>query len=166
MGQRPITFAFNGGPGSSSVWLHYTGLSAEYIERTNLRIGIFRFTKELLVKQGLTVGRLDTRFTGIDKDTAGGTFEFDPSYAAIQGTYTAVLNDYTRRELNFENDIPDEILANLYENWSYQKFENKFVDVAETLRQAMSIKQYQSSPPPPLAPPLVAQSKPTLAENR
>ncbi len=120
----------------------FTGLSAEYIEKTNLRIEIFRFTKELLRERGLTVGRLDTRFTGIDKDTAGETFEYDPSYAAFQGPYTAVLNDYMRRDLNFESDIPYEILANLYENWGYHKFENKFVDVAETLRQAMSINPH------------------------
>lgn len=116
----------------------YTGLSADYIQKTNLRIEIFRFTKELLREQGKTVGRLDTRFTGIDKDTAGEKFEYDPSYAAIQGVYTAVLNDYMRRDLAFENDIPYEILTSLYETWSYQTFENQFVDVAETLRQAMS----------------------------
>jgi carboxypeptidase C (cathepsin A) len=120
----------------------YTGLSPEYIEKTNSRIEIFRFTKELLREQGLTVGRLDTRFTGIDKDTAGETFEFDPSYAAIQGPYTAVLNDYLRRDLAFEFDIPYEILKGLYQNWSYSDFENKFVDVAETLRQAMSINPH------------------------
>ncbi|MBE2221682.1 MAG: peptidase S10, partial [Anaerolineae bacterium] len=120
----------------------YTGLSPEYIEKTNLRIEIMRFTKELLREKGLTVGRLDTRFTGIDKDTAGETFEFDPSYAAIQGPYTAVLNDYMRRDLAFENDIPYEILKSLYQNWSYSTFENKFVDVAETLRQAMSINPH------------------------
>jgi carboxypeptidase C (cathepsin A) len=120
----------------------YTGLSAGYIEKTNLRLEIFRFTKELLREKGLTVGRLDTRFTGIDKDTAGEMFEYDPSHAAIQGAYTAVLNDYMRRDLKFENDIPYEILANLYQNWGYDKFENKFVDVAETLRQAMSINPH------------------------
>jgi carboxypeptidase C (cathepsin A) len=120
----------------------YTGLSADYILKTNLRIEIFRFTKELLREKGLTVGRLDTRFTGIDKDNAGEMFEFDPSYAAIQGPYTAVLNDYMRRDLNFENDIPYEILSGLYEKWSYGTFENKFVDVAETLRQAMSTNSH------------------------
>jgi carboxypeptidase C (cathepsin A) len=101
-----------------------------------------RFTKELLREKGMTVGRLDTRFTGLDKDNAGETFEFDPSYAAIQGPYTAVLNDYLRRGLNFEHDIPYEILTGLYEKWSYGTFENKFVDVAETLRQAMSINPH------------------------
>lgn len=120
----------------------YTGLSAAYIEKTNLRIEIFRFTKELLREEGLTTGRLDSRFTGIDKDTAGEHFEFDPSYAAIQGPYTAVLNDYMRRDLAFENDLPYEIIANLHQNWGYHKFENQFVDVAETLRQAISINPH------------------------
>lgn len=120
----------------------YTGLSADYIKKTNLRIEIMRFTKELLREEGLTTGRLDTRFTGMDKDSAGEMFEFDPSYAAIQGPYTAVLNDYMRRELNYENDIPYEILKGLYQNWGYDTFENQFVDVAETLRQAMSINPH------------------------
>lgn len=120
----------------------YTGLSVSYLEKTNLRPEIFRFTKELLREEGLTVGRLDARFTGLDKDTAGENFEFDPSYAAFQGPFTATLNDYMRRELNFENDLPYEILTNLYEKWSYDKFENQFVDVAETLRQAMSINPH------------------------
>ncbi|MDX1417030.1 MAG: hypothetical protein R3293_22690 [Candidatus Promineifilaceae bacterium] len=120
----------------------YTGLSTKYIAKTDLRIEIFRFTKELLREEGLTVGRLDSRFTGIDKDTAGENFEYDPSYAAIQGPYTAVLNDYMRRDLDYENDIPYEILTNLYTNWGYENFQNQFVDVAETLRQAMSINPH------------------------
>lgn len=120
----------------------YTGLSAAYIERTNLRINIHRFTKELLRERGLTVGRLDTRFTGIDKDSAGETFEFDPSYAAIQGPYTATFNDYVRRDLTYENDLPYEILKPLYQSWRYDTFENQFVEVAETMRQAMSVNPH------------------------
>jgi carboxypeptidase C (cathepsin A) len=120
----------------------YTGLSENYIQKTNLRIEIFRFTKELLREQGLTIGRLDARFTGIDKDTAGEKSEYDPSSTAIQGPFTAVLNDYMRRDLGFENDLSYEILAKLYENWGYDQFENQFVDVAETLRQAMSINPH------------------------
>ena len=49
----------------------YTGLSPAYIERTNLRIEIHRFVKELLRDQRRTAGRLDSRFTGIDRDAAG-----------------------------------------------------------------------------------------------
>ena len=47
---------------------HYTGLTEDYIERTNLRIEIMRFTKELLRHERRTVGRLDSRFMGIDRD--------------------------------------------------------------------------------------------------
>ncbi len=88
-----------------------TGLAPEYIERTNLRVRIDRFDKELLRDQRRTVGRLDSRFTGIDRDAASETPEYDPSYAAIMGEYTAVLNDYLRRELKFESDLPYEILT-------------------------------------------------------
>lgn len=117
----------------------YTGLSPRYIEQTDLRINIYRFVKELLREQGLTVGRLDSRYTGIDRDNAGENFEFDPSYAAIQGTYTATLNQYVRAELGFESDLPYEILAPLYEKWKYDTYQNQYVNVAETLRQAITM---------------------------
>lgn len=115
----------------------YTGLSAAYIERTNLRLNIFRFVKELLRDQKRTVGRLDSRFKGIDRDSAGEQFEYDPSYATIQGTYTATFNDYVRTELDFESDSLYEILGNLYQNWDYGKYKNRYVNVAETLRSAI-----------------------------
>lgn len=117
----------------------FTGLSERYIEQTDLRINIHRFTKELLRQQGLTVGRLDSRYTGLDRDSAGEYFEFDPSYAAIQGTYTATLNQYVRAELAFESDLPYEILAPLYMKWKYENFQNQYVNVAETLRQGISM---------------------------
>lgn len=119
-----------------------TGLSAEYIERTNLRIQIFRFTKELLRSQGRTVGRLDTRFTGFDRDAAGEHFEADPSMDAIMGPYTAAFNQYVRGELKFESDLPYEILANVWETWSYSDHENKYVEVVEALRRAMHMNPY------------------------
>lgn len=118
--------------------VRYTGLSAAYIEQTNLRIDIHRFCKELLRRQRRTVGRLDTRFQGVDRDAAGEHMEYDPSYAAIQGSYTATLNDYVRGKLNFTSDLPYEILTGLYETWDYSKHQNQFVNVAETLRSAMS----------------------------
>ena len=116
----------------------YSGLSPEYIESTNLRIDIFRFVKQLLRGQRRTVGRLDSRFTGIDRDAAGEHFDFDPSYAAIQGPYAGALNDYVRGDLNFVSDLPYEILTGLYETWDYSKHQNKYVNVAETLRAAMT----------------------------
>jgi len=116
----------------------YTGLSPQYIEQTNLRIDIDRFDKELLRDQRRTAGRLDSRFTGVDRDAAGEETEFDPSYAAIFGEYTAVLNDWVRRGLQFETDLPYEILTGKVRPWSYERYQNRYLDVAETLRDAMS----------------------------
>lgn len=116
----------------------YTGLSPRYIEQTNLRINIARFVKELLRDERRTVGRLDSRFKGIDKDAAGENYEYDPSAAALLGAYTAALNDYVRRELGFESDLPYEVLTGLYERWDYGKYQNQFLDVGETLRAAMT----------------------------
>lgn len=116
----------------------YTGLTPEYIEQTNLRLHIHRFVKELRRDERLTVGRLDSRFTGRDLDAAGERFEYDPSYSAIQGPYTATLNDYVRRELDFESDLPYEILTGRVWPWSYESHQNRYVNVGETLRQAMT----------------------------
>ncbi len=120
----------------------YTGLSQEYVLRTDLRLNIFRFTKELLRDEGKTVGRLDSRFTGIDRDSAGEQFEFDPSMSAIMGPYTAAFNQYVRSELKYESDLPYEILNPKVWPWSYAEYENMYVNVAETLRKAISSNPY------------------------
>lgn len=116
----------------------YTGLSEDYVARTGLRIGIMRFTKELLRGEERTVGRLDSRFTGADRDSAGEVFEFDPSMAAITGPYAAAFNDYVRGELGYASDLPYEILSfDVNKAWQWES-DNAHVDVAETLRKAMT----------------------------
>jgi len=117
----------------------YTGLSETFIRRSNLRIDIFRFVKELLRERRRTIGRLDSRFMGIDRDAAGENFEYDPSYASVQGPYSATLNDYVRGELSFESDLSYEVLSDLWQNWRFEEHQNEFVDVAETLRKAISM---------------------------
>ncbi|MGQ9875806.1 MAG: S10 family peptidase [Chloroflexus sp.] len=116
---------------------HYTGLSRECIERSRLRLRDDRFVKELLRDQQRTVGRLDSRFTGSDRDAVGETVEFDPSLAAILGPYTTALNDYVRQQLGFSSDLPYEILTERVWPWSFNDHQNRYVDVAETLRRAM-----------------------------
>jgi carboxypeptidase C (cathepsin A) len=116
----------------------YTGLSADYVARADLRIRDDRFVKELLRTNERTVGRLDSRFTGVDRDAVGERNEFDPSYAAILGAYTATLNAYLHDELQFTSDLPYEILTGRVWPWSYSDHENKYVDVADTLRKAMA----------------------------
>jgi carboxypeptidase C (cathepsin A) len=115
-----------------------TGLSAEYVERSNLRIEIQRFDKELLKDQRRTVGRLDGRFIGIDEDAAGARPDYDPSLAAIVGPYTATFHDYVRGDLKFESDLFYEYLTGRVRPWSYEPYENRYVNVAETLRSAMT----------------------------
>jgi carboxypeptidase C (cathepsin A) len=115
-----------------------TGLSANFAEECNLRIQLGHFTKELLRNQRRTVGRLDGRFIGIDADSAGASPDYDPSMAAIIGPYTGVLLDYVRNDLKFESDLPYEILTPRVQPWSYAAYENRYVNVAETLRSAMT----------------------------
>lgn len=114
----------------------YTGLSKEYLDQTNLRLSVGRFNKELLRNEGLTVGRLDSRIKGHDYDNAGEEFDYDPSYnIAIYGVYTAAINDYIRRDLKYENDLPYEILTGRVRPWIFSK--DQYLNVAETLRDAM-----------------------------
>lgn len=117
----------------------YTGLSKEYVRNTRYRIEISRFVKELRRKDGLTVGRLDSRFTGTDYDNIGERNEFDPSNdATIKGPYTATLNHYLRSILKYENDLPYEILGGRVQPWNYNNVQNQYLNTGETLRQAMS----------------------------
>ncbi|MCB8948923.1 MAG: peptidase S10 [Ardenticatenaceae bacterium] len=120
----------------------YLGISLDYVKRCNLRVQYMRFCKELLRDQHRTVGRLDSRFLGIDRDAAGEYFEYDASYAVIQGPYTATFNDYVRQELKFESDLPYEILTGKVWPWNYEPHVNEFANVAETLRQAMTVNPF------------------------
>ena len=115
-----------------------TGLSPEYIERTNLRVELERFQKELLRSEGRTVGRLDSRFVGRDLDNAGEYSEFDPATPPLVGPYAAATNDYLRRELKFQDDAVYEHLTRKVRPWGWDGFENRYANLGETLRQAMT----------------------------
>ncbi|MEP7137125.1 MAG: peptidase S10 [Chloroflexota bacterium] len=116
----------------------YTGISEQFIERSNLRIDAFHYFKELLRERGLTVGRLDSRLIGRDRLGVTEHAEYDPLLTNIMGPYTAAFYDYIRRELKFESDLPYEILSGFVHPWSYREFENSYVHVGETLRAAMT----------------------------
>ncbi len=119
----------------------YTGLSAEYLEACDLRIHIHKFCKELLRKKKLTVGRLDSRFTGVDRDATDATVTYDPSMTAIMPPYTMMLNDYVRRVLKYENDAPYHILGgeeDLWKKWNWGSARDGHPDTSESLRSAMA----------------------------
>jgi carboxypeptidase C (cathepsin A) len=115
-----------------------TGLSETFVAECNLRIEILRFTKELLRGERRTVGRFDSRLKGTDADAAGERPDHDPSYAAVQGAYTTALNQYVRKTLRYESDLPYEILTGRVQPWDYGNAKNRYLNVAPTLRQAMT----------------------------
>ncbi|HQV92897.1 MAG TPA: hypothetical protein PLF41_00395, partial [Anaerolineales bacterium] len=121
---------------------YFTGISEQFIERSNLRINDQHYFKELLRERGLTVGRLDSRLIGRDRLGVTEHAEYDPLLTNIMGPYTAAFYDYIRRELKFESDLPYEILSGFVHPWSYKEFENAYVNVAETLRAAMTYNPY------------------------
>lgn len=87
------------------------GLSPEFIKRANLRIDLPRFQKELLRSEARTVGRFDSRYTGIDTDAAGERPETDASSDAISGAYIASFNDYVSTTLGYKTDLPYRLSA-------------------------------------------------------
>lgn len=127
-----------------------TGLSPEYVEDTNLRPEIFRFAKQVLRDEGLTVGRIDSRYTGRDLDDAGETFEFDPFFTVGSGWYVALLKDYLRRELGYESDdVFRSSAGGRIRPWDYHEKDrtqgygkNAYANYAETLRRAMHVNPY------------------------
>ncbi len=116
----------------------YTGLDETFIRRSDLRIEKFHFMKELLRDQGVTVGRLDSRYKGVDRYDVGSMLEHDPSLDVWMSPYTSTFNDYVRRELGYESDLVYEILNPKVWPWNYEKFQNAYVEVSETLRDTMT----------------------------
>ncbi|WP_332769723.1 S10 family peptidase [Phenylobacterium sp.] len=82
----------------------FTGLSETFLDHADLRVTTGRFYKELLRDRGLTVGRLDSRYTGVDYDSAGEQPDNDPSFYGIDGAYTAAINAYVRGDLKLKMD--------------------------------------------------------------
>jgi carboxypeptidase C (cathepsin A) len=119
-----------------------TGLSEDYMDRANLRVRASQFFKELLRKERLTVGRYDGRITGQDRDSVGESPEYDPSYTVALGPFAATFNDYVRRELKFESDLPYEVLTGKVNPWDFNTARNHYLDIAENLRQAMTHNPY------------------------
>ncbi len=110
----------------------FTGLSVEYVKNSNLRVERQRFRKELLRSRGLTVGRLDSRYTGTDRDSAGEDIEFDPAMANWNGPFTGAVNRYFEEELKIHTDMPYNIFGNV-RPWKGRRE----VNVGEMLRRAL-----------------------------
>ena len=115
----------------------YTGLSESYLDESDLRVEIQHFCKELLRREGHTVGRLDSRFRGTDSSGVAERPEFDPSMAAIRPPYTATFNDYVRRTLAYKTDTIYHILGGGIAPWDYGS-PNGFADTSQALGDAFA----------------------------
>jgi carboxypeptidase C (cathepsin A) len=116
----------------------YTSLDVDYVKRSDLRIAAWRFAKRLLKDERLTLGRFDGRVTGHDLEPVSGMMEYDPSLSDMSGVFTATINDYLRRDLSFDSDLPYEVLTDRVQPWNFSQFENRYVDASTDLRQAMT----------------------------
>ena len=79
----------------------YTGLPVAYLLKANLRVSGGEFSKELQDDDGLTTGRLDTRYKGPDVDRMSKDAEYDPQSQAISSAYAAAINQYLRKDLKY-----------------------------------------------------------------
>ena len=119
-----------------------SGLSRTFVEQNNFRVDLGEFNKELLRDQRRTTGRLDSRFLGFDKDSAGDDVEFDPSMSAIRTPYTAAFNDYVRRDLNYKSDVEYYILGGgITSPWNWNT-SNGYADTSQALSSAMRKNPY------------------------
>ena len=121
----------------------YTGLSEDYVDRSELRIGIMRFCKELLRDEKTTVGRLDSRFRGLDVLAVSDTPDYDPSMVQPTPPFTAAFNDYVRTELGYGTDTEYESLNfKVNQKWKFDQERTGFVQTAEAIRKAFLRSPY------------------------
>ena len=119
----------------------FTGLSEQFLENADLRVTPDRFYKELLRDRGLTIGRLDSRYTGRDYDNAGETPDNDPSFYGIDAGYTAAVNQHLRENLNYRTDRQYSTIGSLGAPWDWRlgggRDNDVYVNVAPYIGRAM-----------------------------
>ena len=129
---------------------YFTGLDKTYILRSNLRILMGRFQKQLLLDKGLAIGRLDGRFMGDEEDKVSEKPHLgDAASYQISAAYTASLNHYFASELKIKMDRPY-ITSGGGSNWRWrtvpdtQYWEpmpvNTAPDLGETMRRNTAMK--------------------------
>ena len=117
----------------------FTGLSEDFLERANMRVSLRRFQRELRRDEGLSVGRLDSRYTGVEVDGVGENPETDPSFYGIDGSYTAAMLDYFGRSLGVDiTEYYSTIGGVRGWNWDAGRSgNNNYINVAPWIARAM-----------------------------
>jgi carboxypeptidase C (cathepsin A) len=123
----------------------FTGISADYWDKANLRIDESRFAKELLRDRGMVVGRVDSRFTGKSINHIAESLSYDPFGAAVGAAFTATFNDYYREQLGVKTDRKYITSGGLWQNWDErhvqpdvgESYKVPFANTAVDLNHAM-----------------------------
>lgn len=111
---------------------HYSGLSQKVILQHNLDIPADFFWKELLRDKGFTIGRLDSRYRGIDRQDAGDSPDYNAELTSWLHSFTPAINIYLREELKYKTDLKYNMFGSVYP-WN-----DKNDRTGENLRQAMA----------------------------
>jgi len=122
----------------------YTGVSAAYWDKANLRLDEPRFLQELLRGKGEVVGRVDTRYVGGDISRIAEVMKYDPYGSAVGPAVVATFNDYYRRELDVESDREYVLSGDLEKDWDNRHeqpdlggfkvpYPNTIVDLSQTI---------------------------------
>lgn len=115
-----------------------TGLSADYIQKSNLRPVIFKFCQELLRSEATVIGRFDSRYKGAEQNLLSEHMENDPSHhPTIAGCFSTCINDYLSRELNVTTTLPYEVLTGRVWPWDFSNVQNQYLNVSTSLSNAM-----------------------------
>ena len=111
----------------------YSGLSKKFVLNNNLDVPNNSFWKELLRdKNGLTVGRLDSRYRGIDKRIAGSSPDTNIELNSWNHSFTHAINYYVKNELNFATDIKYNVFGPV------NPWDRENDNTRENLRKAMA----------------------------
>ncbi len=98
----------------------YTGLPLDYILKADLRIDGGEFRQTLKGDDGMTTGRLDTRFAGPDIDPLSQRASYDPQSAALSSAYISAFNDYARRDLHYGDGEAFKPTIGIFRTWNFQ----------------------------------------------
>ena len=114
----------------------YSGLSEAYVLQNNLAVQPEQFWKELLRKQGKTIGRLDSRYLGIDKNESGDKVDYNAELTSWLHSFTPAINQYLRQDLGYKTDIKYNLFGDVHP-WDF-----KNEKTGENLRLAMAANPY------------------------
>jgi len=116
---------------------YYSGLSEKVVLQNNLDVSPRFFWKELLRdKTGQTIGRLDSRYLGIDKSEAGVRPDYSAELTSWLHSFTPAINYYVREHLGFKTDLKYNMFGPVHP-WDRQNDETR-----DNLRQAMAQNPY------------------------